>query len=360
MVSSKPYHLINYEKEYAMTGSAPEDSSYRDHELRSRVQDKADRIDDRLTSLSDDVNSISLLSDVTINTLRSPRELGNLIGEIVSDLLVDNDLDSHSDFLSGVIEGLDSVAPHDHVTKSAGREHRTELLERTQEKTTKQLNQQVEGTEEWWDDNTTKERNTQDAREFIQRVLEHNDLCSSDFVIQQVQFEMLDGREGRRQEEWNPKDALSEASILEIVDRESLEERAKLRRQIGEDMKNLQSERRGQSRQDVFEYIATRKEEQPIHTDDFVRAGQKLGDRSVVVTILNDLAGETGRREGGYDQVRSANPLLRRIDDNEWETTAYGDIIADWLFGEGLRLPDTTKEKQVDVVKELEDSAADK
>lgn len=246
------------------------------------------------------------------------------------------------------------------MTKLTGREYRTELLQRTREKTTKQLNQQVEGTEEWFDGYMTKDRNTQDAREYIQKVLEHNDLCSSDFIIQQVQFELLDGQHNRRQKEWNPTNTLSEASILEVVDRESLEERAKLRRQIGEDVKNLQSERRGQSRRDVFEYIATRKDEQPIHTDDFVRAGQKLGDRSVIVTILNNLAGETGRREAGYDQVRSANPLLRRISDNEWETTAYGDIMADWLFEEGLGLSNTTREEEVAIAKELEDSAADK
>ncbi|GAA0214757.1 hypothetical protein GCM10009000_031950 [Halobacterium noricense] len=358
MVSSKPYHLINYEKAYAETGSAPEESSYRDHELRNRVQDKADRMDDRLLSLWEDVTSVNIHPDVSIKTDRSPRGLGELIGELVSNLLTDNTLDSHSDFLSGVIEGLDSGAPHDHVTKSTGMEARTELLERTREKTTEQLDRQVKVTEEWFDGYINKDRNTREAREYIQEVLENNDFCSSKFVVQQIQFELLDGRDNRRQEAWDATSALSETSILEVVERKSLEERAKLRRQIEEDVKNLHSKRRGQSRREVFEYVATQTDEQPIHTNDFVRAGKRLGDRSVVVTILNDLAGKTGRRERGHDKVRSANPLLERVNGDKWQTTAYGDIIADWLFEEGLGLSDTTREEEVAVAKELEDSDA--
>ncbi|GGC63430.1 hypothetical protein [Haloferax sulfurifontis] len=296
----KAHRLINYEKEYAETGEAPKESSYRDHELRARVQEKADLIGPRIDSLWEDITSIALLDDVAIRGHHSPRSLGTTFGSIASTLYQDDGVagaEWASNFLAGVVEGLDTRAPHDSVTKDAAKEETSALLSRVESKSMERIESEAKESDEFFEATyVKKEQDRREAKQYIGGVLSSHDIDHSQHHITSIQFELTDSPVGypMSNRDFSPADSISEDEILTYAAENRIEQTDKLWKAIGQDLDRLRREWRGQSIREVFEQVASHSREKAAHTDTIVK---EFSSTDPVIAILKDLSGRTGRRK---------------------------------------------------------------
>lgn len=359
----KPFRLSPYELQWARNGEPPDESTYRNHELRKQVQEKADLIGNRLDVLRRDLELIGLNEEIDFFLLRSPNSLGATIGEIAVNLLYEGDplsspknpderAELEAEFLAGVINGLDQQSPHDSATAPAAKQFREDLIDRVQQKISRELEREVAASEEWFEDvYKTREEDIQRARAFIQEVLEAGGYPSSQWVVDQIQFGLVDSPEGYpyNNQEWDPVEELSETDVLQFAKEESLPERHALRKQIDLDVERLYKEWRGIQPIDVFE-VVVEQDSRSVFTGDI---GRETGDRDSVTAILNDLAGVTGRRKSSHERVHTDAPILNKEDGNRWEVTEYGEALADWLFEAGLGFSTTAAEEQAAIAESL-------
>lgn len=355
-MSPKPFWLSEYELQWARTGEVPDESSYRNHELRNQVQEKVDAINARLDTLRRDLEAISYNEDVELPLPRSPRDLGKTVGFVAEQLLSSDELadgvESRAEFLAGVVRELDTEAPHDSVTAQRGMEKRIDLMDRTVQKTRKEVKQEVSVVEDTFERFNEKDQTAERARTRIREILDAENYPVSDWVVEQISRGVLEKPEGYPLQhlDWDPVEELSKRAVLQYASEQSLSERHVLREQIGRDVRRLHKEWRGVQPVDIFEIIAERWDGRSILTADIVR---ETGDQDIVVAILNDLAGVTGRRETLHDRVHTDAPILAKTNSNRWEMTDYGEALVDWLFEEGLGFSSTAPEEQAEIVESL-------
>ncbi|WP_154019119.1 hypothetical protein [Halococcus agarilyticus] len=321
-MSEEPYRLVGYQKDYAYTGKAPEESTYRDHELREPVQSKADMVDDRIDALWSDVTLTNRLTDVTIGTRYSPHDLGCKFGEIAASLLSvkdsENSICFYSEFLTGIVEEIDEKAVPNMTVSPVEKEYidkaqfRNELLESVQKNMSTQLKNDLEDSHDRFRSYQESGEKREEVQNHIRKILENSGYDPSEYIVNKLYYTMvaLPRNYPINQSNLNAKELVSESEILQAVEEEQLVERSLLRTQVSDDIDRLQKDWKNLSPRDVFEYVALQNKSQVVPKHEVVR---KFKDETVTIAVLNDLAGIPDRRNHEYiDRVFEDAPLLQK------------------------------------------------
>ena len=322
----QPYRLNKNEKWYAKTQKPPVDSSYDSYKLKNRIQEKADLLDDRIAALESDTYDFNHLDDINFSSRHDPYTLGQKLGKIARYTLSMHDEDvteSASDFLSGVLMGLQYRDQNGDRFGKVDQDYIEELMKQTQHKSTTELNDWATIERANYEYAYIKQPNIkQDRYSHIQSILNENDVPAPVWIVRTVYREIVDTEDDTT--------TISESDVLEVVNELDLTDRKRLKDQIDYDLERLATKRRGVLPYNIFKAIAT-SDDQSISMNDI----KEYGDKDVRATILNDLAGVEGRRKRGHEQVWSERPVIEDGPSNKWRLTKYGEFLAAWLFDDG-------------------------
>jgi len=352
-MTDKPYHLNITERGYVITGEAWK--SYGKSKIKGLVQERLDRIDDRILALERDITDTYNFTDFKMESQFSPSELGSKFGRTAGSLIFSNEHDEIvepvSDFLSHAVVEMSRLGSHNVTSQKSVSQIVGEIIERTEEKSDRRLQRLCDDEAKVSVDNfALKVKKKEEEIGFIRDVLIQNDTLANDWVINKVQkilireFDPEDIPEKPQYDDWNPFEAITEADILEAVKNNHIEEWIQLREQVNFDIGRLLTKRRGVYPCKVFAFVAL----DDMEADDITR---KNGMNDVITTILNDLSGKEREREIPT-QIWSERPLIQKIDSGSgWALTEYGEFMSKVLFD---RQPDLIDDKYQQELSDIE------